>query len=68
MTDKEKLKLAEELGDVLCSIHYCPIMKEFRSSGYSTPNGYVSCEGSHCPEALEAYLEEMEEENVNTKY
>lgn len=47
----------KRLEDMGCEdlIDYCPLEK----SGYSTPNGYVMCEGSHCKEAYEAYLEEQ---------
>ena len=31
-------------------------------SGYAIPGGYVSCEGSHCEDAYEYYLENKEEE------
>lgn len=30
----------------------------YETSGYATPYGYESCEGSKCQEAYERYLEE----------
>lgn len=54
------MKTAEELGDVLCD--YCPLEKK---GVYSTPGGLVAgCEGSHCAEAYEHYLEETDHEKI----
>lgn len=57
----------EELGDELCN--YCPLPEEYRGT-YSTPGGIsAGCEGSHCEEAYELYLEECEDKlggNNNT--
>ena len=48
-------KTQEELGDVLCK--YCPL--EESQKGAHCYGGVVTmCEGSHCDDAYEAYLEE----------
>ena len=43
-----------ELGDELCK--WCPLDKK---GAYSVPGGFMAgCEGSHCKEAYENYMEE----------
>jgi len=52
-------KTVEELEEELCN--YCPIPEEGRGiNNYG--NGPVMCEGSHCNDAYERYLEEFEED------
>ena len=52
-------RIREDLGDDLCE--HCPLDRELRGT-YSTPGGNSSgCEGSHCAEAYELYLDTMEE-------
>lgn len=47
-------KKYEELGDELCK--WCPLEKK---GTYSTAGGLmVGCEGSHCKEAYDNYMEE----------
>lgn len=57
-------KLMEELGERLCD--FCPL-EDWEKGSHLFPNGYSSCEGSRCENALEHYLEEstMEEDNSN---
>lgn len=57
-------KLMEELGERLCD--FCPL-EDWEKGSHLFPNGYNSCEGSRCENALEHYLEEneMEEDNSN---
>ena len=44
----------DELGDELCK--WCPLDKK---GAYSVPGGFMAgCEGSHCKEAYENYMEE----------
>ena len=51
-----------ELGDELCK--WCPRDEKIRGV-YSVPGGFAAgCEGSHCKEAYEAYLEERAAELV----
>lgn len=54
----------EELGERLCD--FCPL-EDWEKGSHLFPNGYSSCEGSRCENALEHYLEEsaMEEDNSN---
>ena len=48
-----------ELGEKLCD--YCPCTEYGDcSSECITPNGYSSCEGSHCDVAYDNYLDEQE--------
>ena len=55
-------KEPEELGDELCK--WCPKDEEYRGV-YSVPGGFAAgCEGSHCKEAYEAYLEECAEDTI----
>ena len=50
-----KKPIEELLGDDLCV--YCPLPKELQGV-YSTPSGNsCGCEGSHCEQAYEKYLE-----------
>lgn len=53
------LQSSEELGDKLCD--YCPLDSNAR--GVKAPPN-VSCEGRHCEEAYERYLDEWEEEEL----
>lgn len=47
---------ADELGEKLCK--YCPLEDEHKGIR-STPGGMTAgCEGSHCKEAYENYIEE----------
>lgn len=56
----------EELADQECLCYYCPIPEE--SQGVHCYGGEpVMCEGSHCDEAYDYYLEEWEEEHYNPK-
>lgn len=49
------LKSIEELGEDLCE--YCPLEENERGAR-STPSGtYAGCEGSHCKEAYQYYIE-----------
>lgn len=57
-------KMMEELGERLCD--FCPL-EDWEKGSHLLPNGYSSCEGSRCEDALEHYLEEneMEEDYSN---
>jgi hypothetical protein len=56
MKTMDKIKTPEELCEELCS--YCPL--EHKGT-FATPNGdSCGCEGSHCKDAYEAYLDELE--------
>lgn len=57
--ENEKLETMEDLDEHLCD--YCPL-PDGAKGAHLYPNGHYSCEGSHCEEAYEAYLEEFEEE------
>lgn len=46
----------EQLDEEICS--YCYRTEYGEKKSYSYPGGYVSCEGSYCPEAYDDYLEE----------
>jgi hypothetical protein len=47
----------EDLGEDLCL--YCPLDKNMRGI-YSSPGGMVAgCEGYHCDEAYDSYLESL---------
>lgn len=48
-------KTKEELGDALCE--YCPL-EEYRKGAHCYGGVVGMCEGSHCDDAYEAYLEE----------
>lgn len=50
------LKTIEEMNDNEELCKYC----DADPNGYSTPNGYYSCEGSWCGKAYERYLEECD--------
>ncbi len=50
-------KMMEELGERLCD--FCPL-EDWEKGSHLYPNGYSSCEGSKCEDALEHYLEENE--------
>lgn len=55
-----KPKSMEELGEELCD--HCPLPDEAKGS-YSTPSGNsAGCEGSHCSEAYDNYLESLAED------
>ena len=55
-------KEPEELGDELCK--WCPRDEKIRGV-YSVPGGFAAgCEGSHCKEAYEAYIEECAAESI----
>lgn len=58
VVEKEKPESMEELGEGLCE--YCPLPEGARGA-HLYPNGHYSCEGSHCKEAYETYLDEFEE-------
>lgn len=52
------VKTKEELEEDLCE--YCPLSENLKGV-YNTPGGYsAECEGSHCNETYEIYLEENE--------
>lgn len=56
-------KIMEELGEKLCD--FCPL-EDWEKGSHLHPNGYSSCEGSRCEDALEYYLEEKETEEGNS--
>ena len=52
----------EQLGDRLCT--YCPLPEE--SQGVHCYGGEpIMCEGSHCKEAYENYLEDFNDEQID---
>ncbi len=56
-----KIKTLKDLGDNEELCKYCPLPEE--SQGVRCYGGQpIMCEGSHCKEAYDAYLEEMDEE------
>lgn len=46
----------EQLDEEICS--YCYRTEYGEKKSYSYPGGYISCEGSYCPEAYDDYLED----------
>lgn len=54
-SEKQQEKLLQTMGDKLC--YYCPL-DETKKGVHGTPNGPAGCEGSHCEEAFEIFLEE----------
>ena len=58
--DKPQPKTLEDLDDELCD--YCPLPDELKGV-HSYGGNPVMCEGSHCNEAYERYLEEFKQEN-----
>ena len=54
----DKLKTPEELEDELCD--YCPLPKGSNHMRCHGGEPYC-CEGSHCKEAYENYVEQYEE-------
>ena len=61
INSKPSEEIKENLGEELC--RYCPLEEEEKGI-HSTPNGYYSCEGTHCDIACEYYLEEHEDNSM----
>jgi hypothetical protein len=63
VTEDRRKQLLDKIdgSDTLCD--YCPLPEESRGVHCYGGNP-VMCEGSHCEEAKERYLEEMEEEEA----
>ena len=60
---QENILSFEEIIDkgILCT--YCPVPKESQGVHLS-PSGISMCEGNHCSEAYDNYLEEENEEHA----